>query len=116
MTTNATPAAAVGGDPPGNNAGAKTYRWGPEDDIKLLRLFRQKRNGVNPLMKDSAEIEALRLEKWPMIKEKTFANRFREKARDFCVSCSQDGHRRSKLRMPLSMNFFLILLLIVRCF
>ena len=74
----------------------KAPRWGPEDDIKLLRLFRQKRGGVNPLLRDPEDIEAVRVAHWPVMREKTFANRFREKARDFCVSRTQDGHRARK--------------------
>ena len=74
----------------------KRRRWGPDDDAKLLRLFRMKSGGVNPLFRDAQDIEAVRFAHWPDIRDKTFSNRFREKARDFCVSRSQDGHRARK--------------------
>ena len=75
----------------------KPRQWGPDDDSKLLHRFRMKSGGVNPLFRDASDIEAaLRLAHWPNMREKTFANLFREKTRGFCISRSQDGHRARK--------------------
>ena len=75
------------------------------------------RGGLNPLMSSKVDIEAARKKYFDWMKPKTFENRFRQKARDFSVTKTLNGHRARKFMFSahgLSLIHFLSCVLLFR--
>ena len=72
------------------------FKWGTEDDAKLAQLFRMPYGGLDPTKLDIEDVKAAHQAHWSEMKYKTFSQRYRDKARDFCVSKTLNGHRACK--------------------
>lgn len=74
-------------------------RWGAADDAKLVKLWRTPRNGVDYTKLDVPSVKAVHQKYFPERNYVNFAPRYREKAREFAVSKTLDGHRKSKFHL-----------------
>lgn len=71
-------------------------RWNKADDAKLIQLWRTTRNGVDPLKLDVPSVKAVHQRYFPDKKYENFAPIYRNKARQFQVGTTLDGHRKSE--------------------
>ena len=72
-------------------------RWGTADDAKLTTLWRTPHNGVDYTKLDQKSVKAVHQEHFPTTKYQNFAVLYRNKARAFGVSVTQDDHRKRKI-------------------
>jgi hypothetical protein len=74
----------------------KSTRWNAADDAKLIQLWRTPHNGVDPTKLDKDSVQAVLERHWPLAKYSSFAPLYKRKAREFNISRTLDGHRKSK--------------------
>jgi hypothetical protein len=74
-------------------------RWNKADDKKQIELFRTPHNGVDPEKLDTDSVKAVLEKYWPQKKYVNFGPLYWTKARNWCVSRSLDGNRKSRFQI-----------------